>query len=87
MHSVRELLEAAFGLVGLDWQEHVRIDERYFRPTEVDELRGDASKAARVLGWRPATTFHDLVRVMLMADLRDAGLDPGSLLSPAVDVA
>ena len=76
MHSVQELVEVAFGLVGLDWQQHVRIDERYFRPTEVDELCGDASKAERVLGWRPTTTFHDLVRLMLEADLRDAGLRP-----------
>ena len=57
--------------------------ERYFRPTEVDELCGDASKAARVLGWRPTTRFHDLVRIMLEADLREAGLDPDTLLSAA----
>jgi GDPmannose 4,6-dehydratase len=83
MHSVREFLETAFGLVGLDWQKHVRIDERYFRPTEVDELCGDPSKAGRVLGWRPMTTFRDLVRLMLEADLRDAGLKPEALLAPA----
>jgi GDPmannose 4,6-dehydratase len=75
MHTVRELCDVAFGLVGLDWQRHVRVDERYLRPTEVDELCGDASKAARVLGWRPTTTFHRLVRLMLEADLREAGLD------------
>jgi GDPmannose 4,6-dehydratase len=80
MHSVQELIEAAFGLVGLDWQQHVRIDERYFRPTEVDELCGDASKAKRVLGWQPTVTFEGLVRIMLEADLRDAGLDPAGLL-------
>ena len=55
MHTVREFVEVAFGLVGLDWEAHVRIDERYFRPTEVDELCGDASKAERVLGWQPRT--------------------------------
>jgi GDPmannose 4,6-dehydratase len=82
MHTVRELVDEAFSLVGLDWQKYVRIDERYFRPTEVDELCGDASKAARVLGWRPATTFHSLVRLMLEADLRDAGLDPAEHLQP-----
>ena len=82
-HSVRELVEEAFGLVGLDWQAHVRIDERYFRPTEVDDLRGDPSKAAQALGWRPATTFHGLVRLMLEADLREAGLDPAQVLRPA----
>ncbi|NJD30012.1 MAG: GDP-mannose 4,6-dehydratase [Chloroflexi bacterium] len=78
MHSVRELVEVAFGLVGLDWQAHVRIDERYFRPTEVDELCGDASKAARVLNWRPSVTFDSLVRLMLEADLREAGIDPAT---------
>ena len=78
MHSVRELCEVAFGLVGLDWQQHVRIDERYLRPTEVDELCGDASKAAGILGWRPTTTFQTLVRLMLEADLREAGVEPPS---------
>jgi GDPmannose 4,6-dehydratase len=80
MHSVRELVAAAFALVGLDPERYVAIDARYFRPTEVDELCGDASKARRVLGWKPRTTFHDLVRLMLEADLRDAGLDPETLL-------
>ncbi len=76
MHSVREFLALAFGLVGRDWQEHVEIDPRYFRPTEVDELCGDATKAATLLGWRPKTRFPELVRIMLEADLREAGLDP-----------
>jgi GDPmannose 4,6-dehydratase len=76
MHSVRELVEAAFELVGLDWERHVRIDDRYYRPTEVDELQGDASKAERVFGWRATTAFNDLVRLMLEADLREAGLRP-----------
>ncbi len=76
MHSVREFVELAFALVGRDWQEFVEIDPRYFRPTEVDELRGDASKAREQLGWRPRTTFTELVRLMVEADLRDAGLDP-----------
>lgn len=79
-HSVQELVEVAFGLVGLDWRERVRIDQRYFRPTEVDDLRGDASKAARVLGWRPTVTFAGLVRLMLEADLRDAGIDPAGVM-------
>ena len=82
MHSVRELCSVAFALVGLDWEEHVRVDERYFRPTEVDELCGDASKAERVLGWRPAVRFEELVRIMLEADLREAGLDPAAVLRP-----
>jgi len=77
MHSVREFAEAAFALVGLDWRRHVDIDPRYFRPAEVEELCGDASKAAQVLGWRPRTGFKELVRIMLTADLRDQGVDPG----------
>jgi GDPmannose 4,6-dehydratase len=76
MHSVREFLETAFAQVGLDWAEHVEIDPRYFRPTEVDELCGDASKAAAELGWRPTVTFERLIAIMLEADLADAGLDP-----------
>jgi GDPmannose 4,6-dehydratase len=80
MHSVQEFVELAFGLVGLDWGQHVRIDERYFRPTEVDELCGDASKAAQVLGWRPTVTFEGLVRIMLNADLGDAGIDPATVM-------
>jgi len=84
MHSVREFIEVAFGLVGLDWERHVRIDERYFRPTEVDELCGDASKAARVLDWRPTITFAGLVRLMLEADLREAGLDPTQFMREPV---
>jgi len=75
MHSVREFVEIAFGLVGLDWQEYVEIDPRYYRPTEVAELLGDASKAQRALGWRARTTFEELVRIMLEADLREAGQD------------
>jgi GDPmannose 4,6-dehydratase len=70
-HSVRELLEVAFGHLGLDWQRHVEIDPRYFRPTEVDVLQGDASKAARLLGWRPRVSFSELVRMMVDADLED----------------
>jgi len=80
MHTVREFVEAAFALAGLDWRDHVEIDPAYFRPTEVDELCGDASKAAAKLGWRPKTCFADLVRMMVEADLRDAGLDPGQYL-------
>jgi GDPmannose 4,6-dehydratase len=74
MHSVREFVEHAFSAVGLDWQDHVEIDPRYFRPTEVDELCGDASKAQRVLGWRTQTTFDELMRIMLNADLTAAGV-------------
>jgi GDPmannose 4,6-dehydratase len=75
MHSVREFLELAFGMVGRDWKGHVEVDPRYFRPAEVDELCGDASRAAAILGWQPRTTFRGLVEIMLRADLAEAGLD------------
>jgi GDPmannose 4,6-dehydratase len=76
MHSVRDFVEAAFTEAGLDWTAHVEIDSRYFRPTEVDELCGDASKAGADLDWRSATGFRELVRIMVEADLAEAGLDP-----------
>jgi GDPmannose 4,6-dehydratase len=75
-HSVRELCEVAFGMAGLSWQDHVEIDPRYFRPAEVNDLCGDASKAAAQLGWRAQTRFRDLIRIMLEADFVEAGLDP-----------
>lgn len=68
-HSVREFLEEAFGYVGLDWQQHVGIDPRYYRPAEVDLLVGDASKAREKLGWEPKVTFKELVRLMVDADI------------------
>jgi len=74
-HSVREFVEEAFGLVGLDWEKYVEIDPRYFRPTEVELLLGDASKAESFLGWKPRTTFHELVKIMLAHDLRDHRVD------------
>ena len=76
MHTVREFLEVAFELVGLDWEKHVEIDPRYFRPTEVDELCGDASKARLAVGWQPRTCFRDLVKIMVRSDLAEEGLDP-----------
>ena len=80
-HSVREFVEEAFRLVGHEWQDYVEIDRRYFRPTEVDQLQGDPSKARDSLGWRARTTFHQLVQIMVAADLRDAGLDPDALMT------
>lgn len=68
-HSVKEFLEESFSSVGLDWRNHVEIDPKYFRPTEVDLLVGDASKAKRVLGWQPQTTFKTLVQLMMQAEL------------------
>ncbi len=69
-HSIREFLDAAFGYVGLDWKKHVEIDPRYYRPTEVDLLIGDYSKAKRQLGWAPQTKFVELVRLMVDADIK-----------------
>jgi GDPmannose 4,6-dehydratase len=68
-HSVRELVEVAFGHVGLDWQKHVVCDPRFQRPAEVDLLLADPSKARRELGWKPRVGFADLVRMMVDADL------------------
>ncbi|MCH7542919.1 MAG: GDP-mannose 4,6-dehydratase [Proteobacteria bacterium] len=73
-HSIREFLDAAFGMVGLDWHDYVEIDSRYFRPAEVDLLMGDPSKAKKVLGWEARTNFMELVRIMMRADLEDAGI-------------
>lgn len=70
-HSVRELLDEAFGHLGLDWQKYVEIDSRYFRPAEVDLLIGDATKAKQKLGWQPEITFKELVTRMVDADLAE----------------
>lgn len=78
-HTVREFLAEAFSYVGLDWQAYVRIDPRYFRPTEVDYLLADASQGQQRLGWQPQVCFADLVRIMVDADLTLAGLTcPGA---------
>jgi GDPmannose 4,6-dehydratase len=71
-HSVREFLDETFGYLNLDWHKHVEIDPRYFRPTEVDLLLGDASKAKRVLGWKPKVGFRELAQMMIDTDLRIA---------------
>jgi GDPmannose 4,6-dehydratase len=68
-HSVREFVESAFGYAGLDWQEYVAFHPRYVRPTEVDVLQGDASRARALLGWQPTVTFDELVRMMVDHDL------------------
>ena len=67
-HSIEEFLYEAFNLYCLDWHDYVNIDSRYFRPAEVDLLLGDASKAQRILGWKPKTTFRELVKIMVEAD-------------------
>ncbi|HLF78354.1 MAG TPA: GDP-mannose 4,6-dehydratase [Dehalococcoidia bacterium] len=68
-HSVRELVDEAFSLVGLNWQDYVRHDERYVRPSEVCHLLGDPTKARQELGWQARTSFQGLVRIMLQSDL------------------
>ncbi len=70
-HTVREFVELAFGRLGLDWKKHVEVDPRYFRPTEVDLLIGDPSKARALLGWEPKVRFEELVRLMVDADLAE----------------
>jgi len=83
-HSVRELCEVAFGHVGLDYREFVDIDPRYYRPTEVDFLLGDASRAREALGWKPRTTFEELIRLMMDADLALAEREKRAGAGPAV---
>ena len=69
-HSVREFVQAAFELVGLDYQKYVEIDEKFYRPAEVQLLQGDSSKAREKLGWQPRIAFEGLVKKMVVADLR-----------------
>jgi GDPmannose 4,6-dehydratase len=68
-HTIRELLDVSFDHLGLDWHKYVGIDEKYFRPTEVDILQGDSSKARRVLNWKPRIQFKDLIEDMVDADI------------------
>jgi GDPmannose 4,6-dehydratase len=77
-HTVRELVEAAFGHVGLDWQKHVVQDPAFIRPAEVDLLIGDPGKAGKVLGWKPRVGFHELIRMMVDSDLRRLSQDRGA---------
>jgi GDPmannose 4,6-dehydratase len=69
-HSVREFLDEAFGYAGLSWKDYVKQDPRYLRPTEVDYLVGDNTKAGKVLGWKPKVGFKELVRMMMDADMQ-----------------
>jgi len=68
-HSVREFVEGAFSYAGLDWQQHVKIDDRYYRPAEVDDLRAAIGKARKVLGWEPRVDFRELISMMVDADM------------------
>jgi GDPmannose 4,6-dehydratase len=84
MRSVQEFVESAFTQAGLDWQRCVVVDEAYMRPAEVPELRGDASKATQKFGWKPQTTFEEMVREMLEHDLKLEGLEPAKYLRAPV---
>jgi GDPmannose 4,6-dehydratase len=87
MRSVREFLEAAFDMAGLKWDKYVQIDEAYMRPAEVDQLRGDPSKAMKQLGWKAKTTFDQLVHEMLEHDLKLEGVEPAKHLRKPVSPA
>jgi GDPmannose 4,6-dehydratase len=78
--SVKELVETAFGLVGLDWPKFVELDTAFVRPSEVPDLRGDSSKAKKELGWSPKVSFEAMIREMLEHDLAAAGADPAKHL-------
>ena len=82
-HSVREFLDLAFGQLGMDWKKYVEIDPRYYRPTEVDLLLGDCSKARKILGWKPRVRFEELVRLMVEADFEAESKKPASLAASA----
>ena len=82
-HSVRDLVEAAFGIIGLRWEDYVVVDEALYRPAEVHVLQGDASKAKQKLGWAPRVSFEDLIRIMLEADLERVQTEPKLKLVPA----
>ena len=75
-HSIKEFLQESFAYAGLDWKKYVKIDPKYFRPTETELLLADLSKAKKKLGWSPKITFKNLVRIMVDADLRAIGLQP-----------
>jgi GDPmannose 4,6-dehydratase len=68
-YTVEDLCRVAFDVVGLDWRSYVDVDERFMRPTEIAASRGDYSKAERELGWKPRTNFHELVHLMVRADV------------------
>ncbi|MEA5462710.1 GDP-mannose 4,6-dehydratase [Leptothoe sp. PORK10 BA2] len=80
-HSVEEFLEKAFGHVNLRWQDYVAFDERYLRPTEVDLLIGNPTKAQTQLNWQPSVTFDELVQLMIHSDLTAVGIEPAKATS------
>jgi GDPmannose 4,6-dehydratase len=86
-HSVRDFVEQCFAHVGLDWRDHVRFDERYLRPTEVDHLVGDASKAERVLGWKPVVRAPELARLMVDAEVTRISPAPATRIKTRATVS
>jgi GDPmannose 4,6-dehydratase len=75
-HSVREFVENAFSYIGLNWEKYVKTDPRYFRPTETEDLVADSTKIKKTIGWKPKIRFKDLIKIMVDADMRKAGLKP-----------
>ena len=75
-HTVEEFVEKAFSYAGIDWRKYVKIDQRYFRPKEVNNLVADTKKAKEILDWKPRITFESLIKIMVDADMRRAGLTP-----------
>jgi GDPmannose 4,6-dehydratase len=75
-HTVQEFVEQAFSYAGLNWEKHVEIDQKYFRPTETEDLVADSRKIRKRIGWRPKIKFKDLVKIMVDADMRKTGLKP-----------
>jgi GDPmannose 4,6-dehydratase len=84
-HSIRELLEVAFGVAGLDWEKYVEVDPKFIRPAEVDFLCGDATKARERLGWQPRVSFEELIKMMVEADLQAAQKGTSNLTAAAVE--
>jgi GDPmannose 4,6-dehydratase len=80
--SVRDLLDVAFEMVGLDWHDFVETDSAYTRPSEVPDLVADPTKARRLLGWEAETSFEEMIREMLEVDVGAAGLDPAAVIRP-----
>ena len=75
-HSIKEFLEEAFSYVGLNWEDYIEIDMRYFRPTEVEFLHANIAKAKERLRWQPSIGFRDLVKIMVDSDMKLEGLTP-----------
>jgi GDPmannose 4,6-dehydratase len=73
-HSVREFVEQAFSYAGLNWEKYVKTDQRYFRPTETEDLVADSTKIEKIVGWKPKIKFKDLIKIMVDADMRKVGM-------------